>query len=286
VSREGETGAGSAPEKPGKDPLASLRGSDRPTPPGVVRVRGEAAGRPRSAALPPPDVRASRLPLSRERIAGALRAVESKREAPHLYIATTVDLGPCLASIEATSVGPTSVGEAQVEDVVLAACARALAAHRGLNGRFVGDAIETWEEVHLAFSVPVGDVFAWPVLRSPGRLPLAALSALRRELQRRAVSGELTDEESAGSTFSVALLGPLGVETARPVLRAPQAAILALGAPVRRPVVRGGGIEAGWVAEIALSCDQRAVEAPLAAAFLGAVRSEVEQPLHLFGRGD
>jgi pyruvate dehydrogenase E2 component (dihydrolipoamide acetyltransferase) len=231
-------------------------------------------------------VGASRLPLSRERIAGALRAVESKREAPHLYLATSVDLGPCLASIEATAVGPTSVADAQVEDVVLAACARALETHRGLNGRFVGDAIETWEEVHLAFSVAVGDVFAWPVLRSPGRLPLDALAALRRELQRRAGAGELMEEETSGSTFSVALLGPLGVETARPVLRAPQAGILAFGAPVRRPVVRGGGIEAGWVAEVALCCDQRAVEAPLAAAFLATLRSEIEQPVHLFGRGD
>ncbi len=261
----------------------AIRGSERPTPPGVVRVRAEGSARPRGATTAGPDVRSRRMPLSRERIGDALRMVESKREAPHLYVGATIDVGACVALLGERGSGIQGEMPVAIEDVVLAACAGALARCPGLNGRFAGDAIEAWEEIHLAFSVAVGGALAWPVLRSPGRLPLDALSALRRELARRVASGEIAAEEESGSTFSVALLGELGIESASAVIRPPQAAILAVGAPVRRPVVRGHGVVAGWVVELGLSCDQRAVALPLAARFLADVRRQVEQPTALLG---
>ncbi|MFM8412024.1 MAG: 2-oxo acid dehydrogenase subunit E2, partial [Alphaproteobacteria bacterium] len=171
----------------------------------------------------------------------------------------------------------------EVEDVLLAACAGALASCPALNGRFAGDAIETWEEIHLAFSVAVGQSLAWPVLRSPGRLPIDALSALRRELARRVRAGEAKADDEKGSTFSVALLGELGIESAYEVIRPPQAAILAIGTPVRRAVVRGHGVEADWVVSLGLSCDRRIAEEPAAARFLAELRRRVEQPMLLLG---
>ena len=55
-----------------------------------------------------------------------------------------------------------------------------------------------------------------------------------------------------------------------------ESAILAVGAPARRPVVRGHGIEADWVVTLGLSCDLRVVEEPVAARFLADLRRRIE----------
>lgn len=269
-------GGGRSRDREARDPGPS-------TQPGVIRVRERTSFRRESATIAGPDVPGSRVPLSRERIAGALRSVESKREVPHLYLGTTVDLGPCMALLEERDGVAGQRPRVEVADVFLAACAGALAECGGLNARFAGDAIETWEEIHLAFSVAVGDSLAWPVLRLPGRLPIDALASLRSELARRAVAGELAVGDESDATFSVALLGETGVECAQAVIRPPQAAILAVGGAVRRPVVRHQGIEPGWVVSLGLSCDRRVVEEPLGGRFLGQLRRRIEQPAMLLG---
>lgn len=282
MSRGGRSGE-SDPAAGETSARTAIRGSDRPTPPGVVRVRSDAASRPRAATTAGPAVRSRRVPLSRDRIADALRMVESKREAPHLYLSATVDASGCVALLGERGIGLPGDEPVAVEDLVLAACAGALGEFPGLNARFAGDAIESWEEIHLAFSVAAGESLAWPVLRSPERLPLEAVAALRRELVRRTGTGELADEDAAGSTFSVLLLRELGIDSAHAVVRPHQVAVLAVGGPLRRPVVRGQSVEAGWVVELGLSCDHRAVGAPLAARFLAAIRRRVERPAMLLG---
>ncbi|MEI8359656.1 MAG: 2-oxo acid dehydrogenase subunit E2, partial [Deltaproteobacteria bacterium] len=67
------------------------------------------------------------------------------------------------------------------------------------------------------------------------------------------------------------------------VIQPPQAAILAVGAIVERPVVRGGLIAFGPVVSLTLSGDHRLVDVVAGAAFLAEVRRRLEEPRLLLG---
>lgn len=245
--------------------------------PGVVRVRPPSRGGDLpalgGAASPAPGSR--RVPLSRARSSTALRMAESKREAPHLYLETSVDVALAAALADESSVAFPAM--------VLKACAEALALHPGLNARFAGDAIEIFEEINLACAVALEDGLVWPVLRAGDRLPLAAVSALYCELDRRSRSGELDAEDLSRATFSVMDVGGLGIEKCTAVIQPPQAAILAVGAIIERPVIRGGRIAFGPVVSLTLSGDHRLVDVVAGAAFLAEVRRRLEEPRLLLG---
>jgi pyruvate dehydrogenase E2 component (dihydrolipoamide acetyltransferase) len=71
----------------------------------------------------------------------------------------------------------------------------------------------------------------------------------------------------------------MGITRFDAILNVPQAAILAVGATNQRYV--GGPENAQWlpIAELALTCDHRALDGATGAKFLGALKAQLEKPL-------
>ncbi len=69
-----------------------------------------------------------------------------------------------------------------------------------------------------------------------------------------------------------------GIEQFTAVLNPPQAAILAVGATVDRPVAREGEVVVRPMMTVTLTVDHRAVDGGPAAAFLGTVKTFLEDP--------
>ena len=69
-----------------------------------------------------------------------------------------------------------------------------------------------------------------------------------------------------------------GVEQFVAVLNPPQAAILAVGATVEQPVVRGGEVVVRPLLTATLTVDHRAVDGGPAADFLGTIKLFLEDP--------
>jgi pyruvate dehydrogenase E2 component (dihydrolipoamide acetyltransferase) len=81
-----------------------------------------------------------------------------------------------------------------------------------------------------------------------------------------------------GGTFTISNLGMFGVEQFVAVLNPPQAAILAVGATVDRPVAVDGEVVVRPMMTVTLTVDHRAVDGAPAADFLRSVKSFLEDP--------
>jgi len=72
-----------------------------------------------------------------------------------------------------------------------------------------------------------------------------------------------------------------GIDRFSAVINPPQAAILAVGAIVERPVVRDGEIATAQLMKVDLACDHRILYGAPAAEFLARVRALLEEPVSL-----
>jgi pyruvate dehydrogenase E2 component (dihydrolipoamide acetyltransferase) len=120
-----------------------------------------------------------------------------------------------------------------------------------------------------------------PVIEDADVATVSAISRRTRELAARAREGALAPDELEGGTFTVSNLGMFGVRSFSAVINLPQAAILAVGALERRPVVAGDAVVPRHVMDLALCCDHRILYGADAAVFLADLRRNLEVPERL-----
>jgi pyruvate dehydrogenase E2 component (dihydrolipoamide acetyltransferase) len=263
-----------APPKP-----AATRGEDRQPP---AAEQGETAKSPAHTPQAAGEATAGvrRVALSKMRASIAKRMTESKREAPHFYLTTVVDMDEAVrlrAQLKALEVEPSVT----YNHMVLKACADALAAFPEVNARFAGDAIELLEEINVGIATAVDDGLLVPVLSGANRLDLLSLAAQARAFAEKAESGRFTSADLSGATFSVSNLGMFDVDSFSAVLNPPQAAILAVGSVKQRPVVHDGALAVGWTMALTLSCDHRVIDGARGGRFLADVKRRLENPAAL-----
>jgi pyruvate dehydrogenase E2 component (dihydrolipoamide acetyltransferase) len=167
---------------------------------------------------------------------------------------------------------------ATVTDLIVRVCAAALRRYPDVNVQFAGDAILRFPtaDVGLAVAAPQGLVV--PVIRSAERLSLAEVAAERARLVEASRGGSLKLADLEGGTFTVSNLGMFDVEQFVAVLNPPQAAILAVGATVDRPVAVDGEVVVRPMMTVTLTVDHRAVDGAPAADFLRSVKAFLEDP--------
>jgi pyruvate dehydrogenase E2 component (dihydrolipoamide acetyltransferase) len=99
-----------------------------------------------------------------------------------------------------------------------------------------------------------------------------------RPQSKRAKEKKLAPAEFTGGTFCVSNLGMMGIPRFSAIINPPNAAILAVGTAVRKPVVRGDRIEIGQTLTVTLSCDHRVVDGAVGAQYLNALKTLLESP--------
>ena len=89
-------------------------------------------------------------------------------------------------------------------------------------------------------------------------------------------------DDMVGGTFTISNLGMYGVDDFAAIINPPQAAILAVGAVRRVPVVNvDGQLMAGTRMKVTISADHRVTDGAEAASFLQALKAVLEQPMRL-----
>ena len=90
---------------------------------------------------------------------------------------------------------------------------------------------------------------------------------------------KLSPDEMTGSTFTVTNLGMFGIDFFSGIINPPNAAILSVGAIVKKPVVGiSGDLQAGETMMLGLSCDHRLVDGAVGAQFLKLLGQTLENP--------
>jgi pyruvate dehydrogenase E2 component (dihydrolipoamide acetyltransferase) len=218
-------------------------------------------------------------PLNRIQLTAARRLTESKQTAPHFYLTLDVDMAEALkvrASLNAAAEGEVKIS---VNDLVVKAAAWALQRHPGLNSTYRDGKVLLHDRINISVAIATDEGLVSPVVPDVARKSLGAIARDTRALVERARAGKLRIEDYADGTFTISNLGMFDIETFIAIINPPQAAILAVGAVRKVPVVRDGELAVGEIMKITLSADHRATDGAAGARFLGDIRRALEKPL-------
>lgn len=230
---------------------------------------------------PGPEAGGKRIPLSGMRKVIAERLLVSKTQIPHFYLHLEVDAGELVrlrAQVNA-AMEKAALGKLTINDFILKAAVMAAVRVPRINAAFAGDAIIEYANIHLAVAVAVEEGLLTPIIREAQRKSLREFSEAVKDLANRARTKKLKPEEYQGGTLTVSNLGSFGIESFSAVINPPQAAILSVGAIIKKPVVSSEGhIVAGERMNIGLSADHRVVDGAVGARYLAQLRQLLENP--------
>jgi pyruvate dehydrogenase E2 component (dihydrolipoamide acetyltransferase) len=220
--------------------------------------------------------------LSTMRSVIAKRLLESKTTIPHFYLEIEVDAKPMMelrAQLNETLGKLTPPVKLSLNDLVLKAAAEAVRRVPAVNASFEGDSIRQFPDVQLSFAVAIAEGLITPIIKEAQNKSLLQISGEAKSLAGKAKDGKLKPEEFQGGTFTVSNLGMLGIDSFCAIINPPQAAILAVGNIVKKPVVDANdNIVVGLRQSFTLSCDHRVVDGAVGAAFLKELRELIEKP--------
>lgn len=248
----------------------------------IVRRDVEAARDRAPVAAAPQSSRAAgrRVPHSGMRRAIARRLTESKQQVPHFYLTVDCRMDALLAlRAQANQGGAVKLS---VNDFIVRAAALALREVPEVNASWHEDAIEFHAGADISVAVATDGGLVTPIVRDADVKPLSAIAAEIVELAGRAKVNRLKPEEFAGGSLTVSNLGMYGIKQFAAIINPPQAAILAVGAAERRPVVDDNGdLKAATVMTVTLSADHRVVDGAVGARWLAAFRALIEAPVRI-----
>jgi pyruvate dehydrogenase E2 component (dihydrolipoamide acetyltransferase) len=268
----------------------------------VEAAQGKPAAPPAPAAVPATPVATAAAPAARAPAAPitapghvepfsnvkrvtARRLAEAKQTIPHFYVSIDMELDALLklrGELNARSPkdGPGAF-KLSVNDMLVKACAVTLRRVPRVNASYTDDGVFLYDDVDISVAVSIPDGLITPILRGADKKGLVALSNEGKSLFERARAGKLKPAEFQGGGFSISNMGMYGVRDFAAIINPPQAAILAVAAGEKRPVVHDGQLAVATVMTCTLSVDHRVIDGALAAEFVATLKSIVEDPLGL-----
>jgi pyruvate dehydrogenase E2 component (dihydrolipoamide acetyltransferase) len=242
------------------------------------------AGQVDSKAPMDTDSRIQTIPHTAMRRTIANRLSESKREVPHFYLTIDCDVGELMtlrSRLNAKGEDASPAFKLSVNDILIYAVARSLRRVPEVNASWTNEETIRYQEVDVAVAVATEGGLVTPVLRQADRMGLAEITTTLRELAESARAGRLAPSEYQGGGFTISNLGMYGIRDFAAIINPPQAAILAVGAVEKRPVVRNNELAVGEMMTLTLSADHRVIDGAVGARFLAVLRELIEDPLNL-----
>ncbi|NCW15252.1 MAG: pyruvate dehydrogenase complex dihydrolipoamide acetyltransferase [Rhodobacteraceae bacterium] len=213
----------------------------------------------------------------------AARLSESKQTIPHFYLRRDINID-ALMSLRAMVNKDLSGRNVKlsVNDFIIKACALALQNVKTANVVWAGDRVLQFDASDIAVAVAIDGGLITPVLRDAEQKSLSVLSAEMKDLAARARDKKLMPQEYQGGSFSISNLGMYGIDNFDAVINPPHAAILAVGAGKKKPIVKEDGeLGSATIMSVTLSVDHRAVDGAIGALLLDDIVKNLENPFVL-----
>jgi len=246
-----------------------------------------AAAAPAKAAQPAPVVLPKvvgaesfeEMPISQMRKTIAKRLAESKFTAPHFYVTMEINMDKAIEARK--SMNEISPVKISFNDMVIKGVAAAIRQNPDVNVSWLGDKMRKNHHIHIGVAVAVKDGLLVPVVRFADNKSLSHIAVEVKDLAQKAHDKKLQPSDWEGSTFTVSNLGMFGIEDFTAILNPPDACILAVGGIKETAVVKNGQLVPGNVMKVTLSCDHRAVDGAVGAAFLKTFKGLMEDPVRI-----
>lgn len=134
--------------------------------------------------------------------------------------------------------------------------------------------------IGIAVALPNGNLIV-PVIKNADQLNIVGLTKKVNDLAKRARQNKLTADDLSGGTYTVSNVGSFGNLMGTPIIVQPQAAILALGAVVKKPAVietpQGDTLGIRHMMFLSHSYDHRAIDGSLGGMFVRRVADYLEK---------
>jgi len=202
----------------------------------------------------------------------AERMERAWREVPQFVLTRDVD---------ATALRAGRGDGVTITDLLVKRCAEALVRHPRLTMSWHDGGFVAGAGVNVGIAVATDDALVVPVVHGADRLSLAEISSRRQALVDAARVGALRPEDVQGGTFTISNLGMFGVDAFQAIVNAPQAAILAVGRIVERPVAVRDSLAVRPVLTLTVTFDHRVVDGARGAEFLDTLASLIEAPAEI-----
>lgn len=229
---------------------------------------------------PTPDP-ATRADLSRMRQTIANVTSASKREAPHFYVASDIDMTAAMSLRREINDELPPAARVSVNDLIVKASALAIGKHPKFNSFYRGDHLQMNPSVNIGIAIALESGLIIPGIPQCENKTLTQIAAASRDLIDRANHGALQAEEYAGTTYSVSNLGMFDIDSFTAIIFPPHAAILAVGAVKEQPIARNGQLAIAQIMKTTLSVDHRVADGAEAAQFLTEIKRLLEKPVNL-----
>jgi pyruvate dehydrogenase E2 component (dihydrolipoamide acetyltransferase) len=257
----------------GIDP-ASLVGTG---PGGRITIEDVQQAAKAKAALPQPEAAMDRQARMRQVIAAAM--ARSKREIPHYYLSTTINMNSAMAWLAQENLKRSVEDRLLYGALLIKAVALALREAPELNAVWRDGKAAPSPEIHVGIAISLrGGGLVAPALHNTDLLSMDQVMKSLRDVIQRARAGSLRSSELSDPTITVTSLGEQGVETVFGVIYPPQVAIVGFGKMVERPCSSDSGIISQPVITATLSADHRVSDGHRGALFLSAVDRKLQEP--------
>ena len=213
----------------------------------------------------------------RQTIAAAM--ARSKREIPHYYLSTTIDMGRAMTWLKEENLKRPVTDRLLYGVLLIKAVALALRQVPELNALWKENAAVQSPDIHVgvAISLRQGGLVA-PAIHDTDKRSLGELMSSFQDVVKRARAGTLRSSELSDPTITVTSLGEQGVETVFGVIYPPQVALVGFGKVVDRPWVIEGQVVSRPVVTASLSADHRVTDGHRGGVFLSAIDRLLQEP--------
>jgi pyruvate dehydrogenase E2 component (dihydrolipoamide acetyltransferase) len=241
-------------------------------------VEAVMAGGVAAAAAPPLEGKLQKMTTMQTIIAD--RTAKSKVGAPHFYVGIEVDMTQAIslqANLKPKVQAETGLNLSLTE-ILVKAVALTLREYPRANVTLDGDKIKFLPEINIGVVVALEEGLLIPVIRKAETKSLSQITKETKELAARARAGQLKPEEYGNGSISISNMGMFGIDHFAAIINQPEAAMLAVGRVVEKPVAINGMIAVRPMMSMTISCDHRLLYGAHAAQFLGKLRAILEGP--------
>jgi pyruvate dehydrogenase E2 component (dihydrolipoamide acetyltransferase) len=234
-----------------------------------------------AAATPQAPPAAAAHPAAQTGMRAAIAAAmsRSKRDIPHYYLSTSIDMTATQTWLRAENDKRPVPDRLLMIAPLIKAVARALGEVPELNGHWVEGAFRPGSGVHIGCAIGLrGGGLVAPALHDADRKDIGSLMHEVSSLVARARAGSLKSSELTDATITVTHLGDLGVDAAFGIIYPPQVALVGFGRIQDRPSVVSGSVVPRPVMTATLAADHRASDGHRGGLFLTAIDRLLQDP--------
>lgn len=208
-------------------------------------------------------------PLDGIRKVVARRLADAARDIPHFPLVAHFAAQPLIDARAAYDAG--DAGKVSVNDLLVAAVAKALVTVPEVNASFTDCGIVSHRHADVAVAVSIPGGLITPIVRNAEAKTVREIAVEVRDLADRARRKRLKPDEYNGGSFCISNLGMFGVSSFGSILNPPHGAILSVGAIEDRVVAIDGRPAVAKMMTVTLTCDHRVIDGATGARWLQAL---------------